>query len=366
MTQNKKYDHLVFIGRFQPFHLGHHHVIQTALELADNVIVLVGSANQSRNSRNPFTFEERKKMILDSFSKSDMVHDHVPGLDILPLNDYTYSDGEWVNAVQHIVNDHLRTKYPSSTYEEVMAINELKVSLIGHNKDNSSYYLKMFPKWGNIDVQGIHGNNQKILSATDVRNLYFGPQWHDMSWQNLITPEVNEILLNWIKTDQYQEIVKEFKFVSDYKKQWANTPWPVTFSTIDAVVVQSGYVLLVRRGAMPGKGKLAIPGGFVEQDETLLDGALRELREETKLKVPEPVLRGSLKKQKTFDDPNRSSRGRTITHAFLFHLFPQTELPKVKGGDDAKDAFWVPISELKAEDMFEDHYHIIRNLTADL
>ena len=364
MTKEKEYDHLVFIGRFQPFHLGHYHVIKTALLMAKHVIVLVGSANQSRNSRNPFTFEERKQMILDSFQH--LGYSLTRNLDILPLNDYTYNDQDWVNAVQHIVNDHLRTKYPSKTYEDIMAINELKVSLIGHNKDNTSYYLKLFPKWGNVDVQGIQGNAHKILSATDVRNLYFGPQWHDMSWQNLITPEVNDFLLDWIKTHQYQSIVNEYKFVADYKKQWSNSPYPPTFVTVDGVVVQSGYILLVRRGAMPGKGKLALPGGFVEQDETLQNAVLRELREETKLKVPTPVLLGSLKKQKTFDDPNRSSRGRTITTAFLFHLFPQTELPKVKGGDDAKDAFWVPISELKAEDMFEDHYHIIRNLTADI
>jgi bifunctional NMN adenylyltransferase/nudix hydrolase len=364
MTSKKQYDHLVFIGRFQPFHLGHQHVIKTALELADNVIVLVGSANTSRNSRNPFTFEEREYMIHSSFRK-----EYTDGrLTILPLNDYTYSDGEWVSAVQKIVNEHLRSQYPNQTYEQVMAMNELKVSLIGHNKDNSSYYLKMFPTWGHIDVAGIHGNTQKILSATDVRNLYFSAQWHDMSWTKIISNEIHNFLKDWIVTSpvEYQNIVNEYKFVADYKKQWANSPYAPTFVTVDGVVVQSGHILLVRRGAMPGKGKLALPGGFVEQDETLITGVLRELKEETRLKVPEPVLRGSLKKQKTFDDPNRSSRGRTITTAFLFHLFPQTELPKVKGGDDAKDAFWVPISELKAEDMFEDHYHIIRNLTADL
>lgn len=363
MTMKKKYDHLVFIGRFQPFHLGHEHVIKTALALADNVIILVGSSNTSRNSRNPFTFEERKIMI-----QRCIPLEYKSNLTILPLDDYTYSDGEWVSAVQRIVNEHLRKVYPSRTYEEVMAINELKVSLIGHNKDNTSYYLKMFPTWKNIDVSGVQGNTQKILSATDVRNLYFSPQWHDMTWVNLIPNPVREFLNDWIMESpvEYKSIVDEYRFVGDYKKQWANSPYPPTFVTVDGVVVQSGHILLVRRGAMPGKGKLALPGGFVEQDESLMTAVLRELKEETRLKVPEPVLRGSLKKQKTFDDPNRSSRGRTITTAFLFHLFPQTELPKVKGGDDAKDAFWVPISELKAEDMFEDHFFIIKHLVADL
>ena len=65
--------------------------------------------------------------------------------------------------------------------------------------------------------------------------------------------------------------------------------------TVDAVVVQSGHILLVKRGDMPGKGLWALPGGFLNQEETMLDGAIRELKEETKIKVPVPVLKGSIK-----------------------------------------------------------------------
>lgn len=363
MTNKKEYDHLVFIGRMQPFHKGHYHVIKTALELAKNVIVLVGSANTSRNTRNPFTFEERKQMIIHSFVNDNI---DVKNLTILPLNDYTYNDEEWIRAVFHKVDDHLRASLPSTTYEEVIAIKELKVGLIGHSKDHSSYYLKLFPNWGSIDVNGVHGGQHKLINATDIRNLYFGPQWHDMSWTKLVPDFVEKYLMEWVGSTEYQEIVNEHKFVTEYKKQWANSPYPPTFVTVDAVVVQSGHVLLVRRGAQPGLGKYAMPGGFLNSGETLLTGALRELREETKLKVPEPVLRGSLKKQKTFDDPHRSARGRTITTAFLFHLAPQIDMPKIKGSDDAAEAMWVPLNKIKAEDMFEDHYHIIHNLTADL
>ena len=129
------------------------------------------------------------------------------------------------------------------------------------------------------------------------------------------------------------------------------------------VVVQSGHILLVERKARPGKGLFALPGGFVDQGETLINACIRELREETRLKVPEPVLHGSLKGQRVFDDPYRSARGRTITHAFMFDLKPDTSLPKVKGGDDAKSAFWLPLSALQPERLFEDHFHIIRAMT---
>jgi bifunctional NMN adenylyltransferase/nudix hydrolase len=73
-------------------------------------------------------------------------------------------------------------------------------------------------------------------------------------------------------------------------------------------------------------------------------------------------LRGSIKKQSVYDDPFRSARGRTITHAFYIELEPNAELPKVKGTDDAKAAKWIPLSEINPETMFEDHYLIIEDM----
>lgn len=74
------------------------------------------------------------------------------------------------------------------------------------------------------------------------------------------------------------------------------------------------------------------------------------------------MLRGSLKAQRTFDDPFRSARGRTITQAFFFQLRNDPDLPKVKGHDDARQAFWVPLADLNASRLFEDHYAIICEL----
>jgi bifunctional NMN adenylyltransferase/nudix hydrolase len=126
-------------------------------------------------------------------------------------------------------------------------------------------------------------------------------------------------------------------------------------------------VLLVARGAQPGQGLLALPGGFLRGDERLLDAVLRELREETRLKLPAPVLRGSLRAQEVFDHPERSLRGRTITHAFHFD-FPGGELPPVKGGDDATRARWVPLAALREleSQLFEDHFFIIERFVGTL
>ena len=149
--------------------------------------------------------------------------------------------------------------------------------------------------------------------------------------------------------------------ISNFLEYYKALPYKPIFTTVDACVVQSGHVLLVKRRAAPGKGLWALPGGFLNADEYVDDAVLRELREETGIKVPEPVLRGSVVCWDKFDHPHRSARGRTITFAYLIHL-ADGKLPKVKGADDAEKAKWVPIADVRRDMIFEDHYHIINSL----
>jgi len=110
------------------------------------------------------------------------------------------------------------------------------------------------------------------------------------------------------------------------------------------------------------RGRLGFLTSFeYEQTQQALDMLLAgELREETRLKLPEPVLRGGLKDQAVFDDPDRSMRGRTITHGFHFD-FPTGPLPAVRGSDDAARAKWLPVAEVMGMrgQLFEDHYFIL-------
>jgi bifunctional NMN adenylyltransferase/nudix hydrolase len=161
-------------------------------------------------------------------------------------------------------------------------------------------------------------------------------------------------------TSKFLPLACEYDANAAYKKSWENSPFPPIFVTADAVVTCSGHVLVIKRGGNPGKGLLALPGGFVRENERVKPAALRELKEETRIKVDKIILESSIVDSEVFDYPARSLRGRTITHAFHVKL-RDGKLPEVKGSDDAVGAFWLPMMEVmrRADEFFEDHIHII-------
>jgi 8-oxo-dGTP diphosphatase len=109
-------------------------------------------------------------------------------------------------------------------------------------------------------------------------------------------------------------------------------------------------VLLVLRRHAPYSGHWAIPGGFVNIDESLESAALRELEEETGLRDV------YIEQLYTFGKPNRDPRTRVITVAY-FALVPSSALPPLRAGDDAADARWWSMYELPT--MAFDHAGIL-------
>lgn len=345
-----EYDFLVFIGRFQPFHLGHKTVIDEALRRARHVIILIGSAKEARSIRNPFTWEERAAMIKDAYSAEEQARIHPT-----PLLDLPYAEQSWIRNVQMSVQG-IACQY--------QVTGEKRVGLIGHSKDHTSYYLKMFPQWGSVNVPQVHALDATTIRETFLRldDVFNKAVFDDIG----ATTSTVDFLAEFFGSPAYVGLQHEQAVTDDYRSAWKNTPYIPTFVTVDAVVVQSGHILLVKRRAAPGKGLWALPGGFVDPHEKLQDAAVRELREETKISVPAPVLRGSIKAREVFDDPYRSSRGRTITTAFLIELIGDAKgLPRIKGADDAEKARWVPIADLESDLLFEDHFHIIQTMLRD-
>lgn len=138
--------------------------------------------------------------------------------------------------------------------------------------------------------------------------------------------------------------------------------YPIISVTVDVVCLArrdgERQVLLVERGSDPFQGKLAFPGGFVDIDEDLEDAALRELREETSLAAP-----GVLEQLGAYGRPGRDPRGRTVS---IVYLALPDEAAAVRGGDDAADAGWYPITELLQDPgrLAFDHAEILRDALA--
>lgn len=123
-------------------------------------------------------------------------------------------------------------------------------------------------------------------------------------------------------------------------------------ATVDIMVTDHQEVLLVQRKNEPFKGKWALPGGFMEHDEKVIQAAQRELKEETALQLP----KDDFEFVGYFDKPNRDPRGRVISFAFKI-LIDKTEKERIKAGDDARLAQWFPLNKLP--ELAFDHASIL-------
>jgi bifunctional NMN adenylyltransferase/nudix hydrolase len=331
-------DLAVLIGRFQPFHNGHAALLALALDTAPQVVVVLGSSFHARNSKNPFTWQERADMIAATLPAAQRAR-----VVFVAVRDY-YEDGRWAAAVRRAV---------------LARCGDVKrIGLIGHFKDASSSYLNLFPHW-----QLIAASNETEIDATRIRQIFFEAESIDVSLDviaTLVPVEIRQYMKAWSMLPYFAALVQEHEKLVEYKTAWRSAPYPPIFCTVDALVKTAGHVLLIQRGGFPGKGLWALPGGFVEPDERLLAGAIRELAEETGLAVLRSSLLDAYVSATVFDHPERSLRGRTITHVHLFDL-KTAHLPDVAGADDAARAQWTPIAQLQTmeEQFFDDHFHIL-------
>lgn len=335
----------IYIGRFAPLHEGHIETIKYCNENYDKTLILIGSKNKRRTIKNPFPIE-----MIESWCKNNSDENTTT----VAINDYLYSDNKWIAQIEDLVQ---------SLYSK----DEHDYYITGHEKDASSYYLKIFPTW-RVDLLPEFDNG---ISATYIRNNYFvDDQIFSVTKKVCIAPHVPEIVLNdmikFRETQAFRDLMEEKAYFEREDKKFEIYPYKDTlkFNCSDAVVVCDGNVLLIERKRAPGKGTWALPGGFVNKNETYEQAAIRELFEETSLKLPEKVLKGSLKRSKIFDNPKRNEGIPRITNAFYFEIQPDykngyPKLPKVKGTDDAVNAKWVSLADVRHMVLFDDHSDII-------
>lgn len=133
----------------------------------------------------------------------------------------------------------------------------------------------------------------------------------------------------------------------DYLATYDPSGFPSIALTVDMVVftIRNGRlaVLLIERGGFPYKGSWALPGGFVNPEESADEAAARELYEETNIQVGDEF---HLEQLKTYTTPGRDPRMRVVSTAY-FALVP--DLPVPTGGDDATQARWWAVEDLGIE-----------------
>jgi bifunctional NMN adenylyltransferase/nudix hydrolase len=351
----------VFIGRFQPFHAQHEATIRAALCEYDNVIVLVGSAGAARSAKNPFTFEERKDMILSAIN--DPESDVEENIIVLPLVDFVNNDDKWFDEVNFQINFVANTLDPDNT-----------ITLIGHKKDESSYYLEMFniPGMSYRSTEDLLGKITP-LNSTDIRNRLFELDLYcsttSLFVEKMISSEVTYWLRNWIDNNPeiYDNLREEHQYIKNYRDQFVNLPYPPTFVTADVVALyreektDSVSVMMIRRKGHPGKGLLAVPGGFMDanRDLDIQSTAQRELLEETgvKLDVTDTFSVG------VFSKNGRDQRGRIVTFIFAVWLTDK-ELSQIKAADDAESIEWITLDDMPpSTEFFADHNEIVNYAT---
>jgi len=330
-------DVALVIGRFQPFHRGHVALVAHALEVGRRAILVLGSAGAPRSAKNPFTVEERVDMIRDSFEPEVR-----PRLAFVAVRDY-YDEARWASAVRRGVA--LQSAGP--------------VALIGFRKDDSSAYLSLFPEWREHALP-----RQAPIDGTALRRLYLGSDSGelDATLVQSVPPPVARFLEAFRRGPEFSRLQEELAALEQGRARYGSGP----FVTADAVVTAGTRILLVQRGRALGKGLWALPGGFLDGSERLLTAAIRELQEETRVDCSEAELRGAFRGAHVFDHPQRSQRGRTITHAHRFVLPAEAAPPPVEGADDAQAARWFELSEIPSmlDQLFDDHFQIIDHFFA--
>jgi len=149
----------LLIGRFQPFHLGHLEALQFALSKVDKLWVGLGSSNKPIEKNNPFTAEQRKKMILSSIN--DSMKERITIYFIPDLDDHI----RWIEKIDTIV----------PKFDIIFSNDELTKHL----------YSKR-----NIQVISIPFVKRDVLSGTNIRDLIISNQ----KWNHLV-PEGTKIFL---------------------------------------------------------------------------------------------------------------------------------------------------------------------------
>lgn len=298
-------DYALYIGRFQPFHRGHLACVKYGFSVAKKIIIVVGGHYLAPSLTDPWTAQERKKLILSSFTKTERKR-----IQFIFLRDRLYNEELWK---ENLIRDvQLNTESNS------------KIVIIGHVKDQTSYYLNIFPQWKFIETGNFHN-----LNSTNFRMGYFSHQKPSYS----AVPEQSIAFLKQFRRSKVFKTLQLEKECLQNHKQF-----------LFVLLIVGNYLLLKKRSDSPGKNLYSLPDS--------LDVSI-----ENKHHKKYFITKQSFYLSK-YDGQNK--KGKEVSFYFIandksFDLTKYTPTKNLK---------WMLLDDLALNEckMYADHYQIIRTL----
>lgn len=355
--------------------------LESQAKSSDILCIVLGSTQSSPSGREPLPLAIRKKM------RESCVKGLPARVLLLEMPDLLYQPQAWAALLQRKLDAALGTTPQPAKWLAATEVAERRWRYWFHHPD--------------VEVAAaLRGSlaqlPQTILDAEQkLQRLYFeenaktasgeiegSPQGGD-AIEAIGMPSAVKDYVSFQQTPLWQQCQLDHLAVKKFIDKWVSAPYTPIFHTVDALVKcrvptdkgakvkengeqcsagsDSGtdYVLLIQRGRAPGKDLWAIPGGFLEPEESRYTGAVRELQEETGLDLSHPDLQADCQGHWVIDAPRRSARGRILTTLYVFDLGVRHELPAVAGADDAACAEWVTLDDVQAEACFEDHCFLL-------
>lgn len=324
------------------------HALVKARQENDHVYLFVCSSDRATTFKMPFEKHHRADN-LDHLLASNDDLDKV-NFSIVFLHDNPINKRQWISDIHHKFDSRVRDVY------------------LDKNKMDVNVYVSEETKHPYEDIFAaknftVHRVNMGEPNDELLRDFY---GMEDIS--SHIAPNMWKLYDDFRKTEEFDKFKTEYKVIKYQAEQWTFAPFPPTFVTTDAVVYYKGYVLVVKRKGPVGNSLYCLPGGYLSQDDTIEEGVVKNLKKDTNIQVHESILKSTIRKVKTYDDPRRSDRGRIITNAGLIDLDTVTtfnDFPKVRKTKSQKEhAGWFSLHEIEKmrSSFFEDHFYIIKDL----
>lgn len=358
-----------FVGRFQPFHKGHHETALKALSKANRLVFVIGSAQASETHKNPFPVSLRKKLIASAFGPIQYAR-----IDFLQINDNP-SDIEWKNDLTNIVNLNMKA----------FGYNRSNCCFICHNKDEeTAEYIELLKTILQVKYH-TPSEDTRHISATKIRERIFQDYGFDMLHLRSLMPEyvIDELDRWYVKNEKDAlRISKNYNYIKSYKKSYETSPYPPILVTVDCIITSFHRTssnttlkkfLLIKRGEKSyGAGKWSLVGGFVDHtDKTLKQAIHREVREEIgdylDYACADTITEASFGMGVPVYSPRRTDRGTSLTFVFNLELRnqinPRIEIIPPFINDEVQDIGFFTMDEIRKipdHEFFEDHKDLIK------